>query len=482
MGPSPPREPTDPILTTFMASLAAFPIQPADTIVVAVSGGPDSVCLLHLLRQTVSSSQLHVAHLNHGFRPEADEEAVFVSHLCQSWGIPCTVAKHPVAKICKENRLSKQEGARIVRYAFLKEVAESQKAPWIALGHTADDQVETFLMRLLRGAGGDGLSGIPNLREGIIIRPMLSISREAILTELQERNIPFREDRSNQDRRFLRSRIRHELIPMLATYNPNIKETVLREALLLKEEGHFLDQYLISQVPQYTSRLTNNEVAFVLPLFGSLHKALQRRLIRWGIRHLNGNLNGIGFDHIEAVLTRVGEDQNVQSLSLPHGVFVKKSKAELLLTKGLHIKTDAPPAFEFPSNVLENLSPNGATIDIPQWKIRLSVSLNDAREVAPLLRKEDCPAFFDFDTMTLPLTVRGWRVGDRFIPLGMQGRHKKLQDFFVDRKVPKAERGQIPLLVCPQGIIWVIGYQADERFKVTAATKRVLSLRVEGMA
>jgi tRNA(Ile)-lysidine synthase len=471
-----------PILKTFIESLTAFPVKPTDTLVVAVSGGPDSVCLLHLLRQGVSPSRLHVAHLNHGFRPEADEEAVFVSHLCQSWGIPCTAEKRPVEKICKENRLSKQEGARVVRYAFLKEVAKAQKAQWIALGHTADDQVETFLMHLLRGAGGEGLSGIPSLREGMIIRPMLSITREAILTELQEKKIPFREDQSNQDRRFLRSRIRHELIPMLTTYNPNIKETVLREALLLKEENHFLDQYLTSRLPEWTSRLTSHEVAFSLPLFCSLHKALQRRLIRWGIRHLHGNLNGIGFDPIETLLTRVGGDQDIQLLSLPHGIFVKKNKSDLLLTKRSHARANAPPAFELPENVLQNLSPNGMTIDIPQWKIRLALSLNDTREGDPLLRKEDCLAFFDFDTMVLPLTVRGWWAGDRFIPLGMKGRHKKLQDFFVDRKVPKAERDQVPLLICPQGIIWVIGYQVDERFKVTEATKRVLSLQVEGMA
>jgi len=472
---------------TFSQFLCRFPISSHDKIIVAVSGGPDSVCLLYLLRvyferfaktkwETEGYPSLHVAHLNHSFRPEADEEAAFVSDLCRSWGIACTVDKRPVLDICKEKRLSKQEGARFVRYDFLITVAKTEQARWIALGHTADDHAETFLMNLLRGTGGDGLSGIPKIREGKIIRPLLHATREEILACLRENHIPFRFDPSNQDKRYLRNRIRHDLIPMLQTYNPNIKKTIVRIASVLTEETSFFNEHISALIPEKTFCATQNDIAFDLTLFCPLHKAIQRRLIRHGIRHLCGNLRGIRFDHIETILKIIpGSDEKLFSLA---GLAVHKMGTRLLM------KRPPPPVIskeqvEIPDATLHNLQSGSITVQLPAWKIGLSLSLKNRLESIQYKETDDCSAFFDFDTMAYPITVRGWRVGDQFAPLGMQGRHKKLQDFFIDQKINKERRSQIPIMDCPKGIIWVIGYRMDDRFKITEKTKRILSLSVE---
>ncbi|MDC4227967.1 MAG: tRNA lysidine(34) synthetase TilS [Candidatus Manganitrophus sp.] len=231
------------LLKTFAQSLQRFPLRAGDKIVVGVSGGADSVCLLHLLRQLSSRRHLtlHVAHLNHGFRTEAAQEADFVQRLCDGWKIPTTLSSLPVPRICKERHLSKQEGAREVRYAFLKEVAGATGARWIALGHTADDQAETFLdapppgCRIARTRRDP-----PDARRDDHSSALLSISRKQILDELSREEIPFIEDPSNRQEIYLRNRVRHRLLPLLEEYNPKVKETLLRETELLQEENDFL--------------------------------------------------------------------------------------------------------------------------------------------------------------------------------------------------------------------------------------------------
>lgn len=493
-----------PLLKTVSKSLHAVQIEHQDKIVVAVSGGPDSVCLLYLLREYLNGiaktdkanqnglDRLHVAHLHHGFRAEADEEAVFVESLCQSWGIACTVARRPVRAFCQEKRLSTQEGARQVRYAFLTEVAQQYKARWIALGHTADDQAETLLINLLRGTGGDGFRGIPQIRDGMIIRPLLQVTRSQILTFLQENKIPFREDLSNQDKRYLRNRIRHDLIPTLQTYNPNIKKTLLRMASVLTDETDFFNEQIRSLVPEKTCSTGAGEVIFHLPLFCPLHKALQRRLLRWGIGHVRGHLRHIGFEPIEAII-KIAAGHGEKSLSLSD-LSIQKTGTDLILRSGTDRKRSEKHVSGPPMIHTDVIIPDPAALTVgkrgrhlltdpmegkPAVEISLSWSL-ETREESPFsLTTKDCSAFFDFDTITYPVTVRGWQRGDRFVPFGMGGRHKKLQDFFVDQKIPQSMRNQTPLLVCPKGILWVVGYRMDERFKVTDTTKQILSFHLE---
>lgn len=459
------------VLKSFTQSLRRFPLRPEDKIVVGVSGGADSVCLLHLLRQLSSRCQLtlHVAHLNHRFRPEAEQEADFVKRLCEDWGIPMTVSSLPVPRICKERRLSKQEGAREVRYAFLKEVAGAVGARWIALGHTADDQAETFLMRLLRGAGSQGLGAIPRLREGMIIRPLLVISRKQILDELSREQISYMEDPSNQQEIYLRNRVRHRLLPLLGEYNPKVKEVLLREAELLQEENDFLTRYTEELIPRLVVEKEKASVSFDLEPLRSIHPALQRRIVRWGLDQLHPGLKGIGFDHIETVLLKALAGRTGKVYPLPHHLWVEKGYTQLVLRKS-PLKEETAASRSSPPEVI--LFPSPVPIDLPEWGLRLSVSLHRKRENRSVF--STCAASLDFDRISNPLTLRGWRPGDSFVPTGMGGKHKKLQDLFVDAKVPKSKRASIPLLTCPEGILWVIGLRTDDRFRATEKTKKVL--------
>jgi len=468
-----------PILKTFAQALRQFPLQPGDKIIVGLSGGADSVCLLHLLRQLSSPPpfRLHVAHLNHGFRPEAAQEAAFVQRLCDQWGVPATLSSLPVPRICKERHLSKQEGAREVRYAFLKEVAGATGARWIALGHTADDQAETFLMRLLRGAGSQGLGAIPRMRDGMIIRPLLSISRKQIVDELSREQIPFIEDPSNEQEIYLRNRVRHRLLPLLEEYNPKVKETLIREAALLQEENDFLTRYMDEIIPRLGIEKEAGIVSVDLKQLRSLHPALQRRVIRWGLGQLRPGLKGVGSRHIETALKAL-DGQTGKSHPLPDRLQVEKGYTKLFLKRSAAEEKQAKTCLSSLSSRPEVvLHPSPDPIDLPEWGLRLTVSRHRNREGLPVFSA--CVASFDFDRISNPLTLRGWRSGDSFVPTGMRGKHKKLQDLFVDAKIPKAQRASIPLLTCPEGILWVIGLRIDGRFRATDKSKEILIVEAQ---
>ncbi len=288
------------LLRVFRQSLARFPLHPGDKIVVAVSGGADSVCLLHLLRQT--DFPLQVAHLNHQFRGSVSaDDATFVESLSALWNIPCTLSSVPVENLCKVKGLSKQAGAREIRYQFLKEVAYRTGARWITTGHTADDQAETFLMRLLRGAGAEGLGGIRSMRDGQIIRPLLSITRAIIMEELARERIAYREDASNASLTYFRNQVRRDVMPLLTRYNPQITRTLCRTSALLYDDNDCLATSLQSHLPDIVVSTTHVEIALDIKKLQSLHRSLQRRAVRWAIGQLRGTQD-ISLEFIESVL------------------------------------------------------------------------------------------------------------------------------------------------------------------------------------
>ena len=481
---APPPE-KGPLAKAFRESIGQFPLKPGDKMVVAVSGGADSVCLLHLLRKwgAARAVSLHVAHLNHSFRPEADQEARFVENLSSGWEIPFTSLKLPVPQLCKEKGLSKQEGARAIRYQFLKEVAQSVGARWMALGHTADDQAETFLMRTLRGAGAQGLSAIPPMREGCIIRPLLKITRQEILSELSREDIPFMEDPSNLQPVYLRNRIRHELLPMLERYNPQIKEALCRETALLQDENDFIHQHLLSLIPGLNIRTTERSVLFDVAPLQSLHPALQRRLLRWGMAQLGIELKGIGFKHIETIRSKIIPGPTGKRYPFPHSLKIEKKYSTLLFERAdktanpIPIRRPALPSVEIPLPEREGAA-SGIAVDLPPWELKLTLSLHSG----PYPSFSPCMASFDFDRILLPLFIRSWQPGDYFMPSGMEGRRKKLQDFFVDTKIAKSERDQRPLLACSGEILWVVGLRADDRSRINKKTKRTLRVEAQHLS
>ncbi len=466
------------LLEKVRQAMLRFSVQPEDKIVVAVSGGPDSVCLLYLLK-TLSKPfklSLHIAHLNHQFRPEADDEAAFVKQLANEWGIPVTIAERPVSQICKSLKRSKQEGARMVRYQFCEAVAKQNNAKWIALGHTADDQAETLLMHLLRGSGRTGLGGIPEKRAPHILRPLLHCTRKEITKALQDHHIPFIEDPSNKKPIYLRNRIRHHLIPILEHYNPDIKNTLYEEAEILQSEDKLIEQWLENLIPDLDILVEDHSVIIPISSIQKQHTALQRRLLRWGIKKILHHLNGIGFEHIESIRGKVILGKTCTAINLPHDIVVKREYSKLTLTRRkpgehsdrFHIHNKEhflPEITAFPFNTHVNYK---------EWEISLKISAS--QNLAPVF--STCIASFDFDKISPRLSFRNWRPGDRFAPNGMGGRQKKIQDFFVDAKIPKEDRHHIPLLTATEGILWVVGFRTDERFIATEQTTRILTIEI----
>src|SRR5579863_1148867 len=442
-------------------------IEQGETLIAAVSGGPDSVCLLDLLREQAAKGLFHlvVAHLNHGLRPEAEDEAVFVRRLAERWGIPVVLGKIDLNAVCRRERLSKQVAARQERYRFLEEVADERGARWIAMGHQADDQAETVMMRLLRGSGGHGLAGIPIMREERFIRPLLPVTRTEILKHLQERKIPFVEDPSNTDRKYTRNRIRHELIPLLESYNPRIRQTLCREARILRDDDRFIEEALKKHLPTLICRFSEGLVLRLREL-RVLHPALARRAVRFAIRESRGDLEGISERQIQSILSLAERPVSAKH-PLPGGFMVERGHDRLLFYRVSSQTLQSAPV------VLSG--PGEKTL--PAHSLKIVLEVIEAPVRGPTSPQE---ALLDLDKVTFPLLLRPRSPGDRFYPSGMIG-SKKLQDFFVDQKVPRLQRERIPILASADGVLWVVGYRQDRRFSADAQSRKVLRVKVAGL-
>jgi len=438
-------------------------LQRGEGVVVATSGGPDSMVLLHLLLrlQKLWQLRLHVAHLDHGLRgEEGNRDAEFVRARAERWGLPVTVGK---IEGLRREKGSLQEAARRARYRFLEGVAQAVRAERIALGHTQDDLAETVLINLLRGSGLRGLAGIPPARQGCIIRPLIEVSRKEVSIYADAYQIPFVRDSSNAQEDYLRNRIRLKLLPILAEYNPKAVEALARAALILREE----DMYLSSLVEEALASLfvrRGEEAALSAVKLKTLPSALRRRVLREAFNRFSGySLSWERTTALERLL-----DAPPGRLHLVGQIAASWEGKELIF---------ASHRMEKGNDVVYPLSPEGET-DLPAFGLRLRLTglpkgACDLRVAGPFC------AFLDAGEAQHPLVVRAWRPGDRFSPIGLGG-SKKLQDFFVDAKVPRRRRSSIPLLLSGDRIAWVVGYRLDERFKVREGTTNVL--KVEALA
>lgn len=452
-------------------------LKQGDKVLIGVSAGPDSVCLLHILKELREEYDLslYIAHLHHGFRgSEADEDARFVQAMGESLGVPVRIEYADIPSYIKKTGLSKQAGAREVRYQFFYRVADETGADRIALGHTADDQVETFLMRLLRGSGSPGLSGIPPVRERII-RPLIDIYREEIRQFLSERDIRYRIDSSNLSTIYLRNKIRLELIPyLIKEFNPNIMDTLLRNLKILRDEESFLDENVRKIYPGMLVSASKESVTFDVRKYTSLAMPVRRRMLRHAIESIAGKgAVALSFRHIEDSLSLL-EGDKVGEVHLPCGLMVKRD----LETFGVYLKTGEAPVPPYTYDV----AIPGDTL-IPEAGITISTAILDSSSYEKRGEGDDpYKAFFDLGKFSFPLIIRSRRKGDLFCPKGMAGRKKKIKEYFIDRKIPRRERDKIPVLVSPEGVLWIVGYRTDERFRVTPDTKKILEVKASKKA
>jgi tRNA(Ile)-lysidine synthase len=445
-------------------------LKKGDSVLVAVSGGPDSVCLLEVLSclKEDYSLSLHVAHLNHRFRKEAKKEAEFVRLLAEKKGIPAAIEAIDVKAYCRERGLSLQEGAREVRYSFLNRVADAVGAVKIATGHTADDQAETFLMRLLRGAGAAGLSGIPPVRERII-RPLIDVTKKEAFSFLKEKNIKYVKDPSNVKPKYLRNKIRLELIPLLKKYNPNIIDTLHREAELLREDDALLDEITETCFKGIVTDQKKDSITLDYSKFNGLLPALKKRALRRAAAELTGSLRRISYHHIVSGIDVI--DRTGKGIDLPHNIRIERDYNYL---KVFAVKEGAEAVKD-----TVGLKVPGIT-DVPDFNIRIETIIRDrsAQVQVEVGKADKNTAFFDYDKIALPLFIRRRLEGDYFYPAGMKGR-KKLKEFFIDKKIPREERKKLPVLTTKNNdILWIVGLRMDERFRAREDTVRELIVRV----
>jgi tRNA(Ile)-lysidine synthase len=450
-------------------------------VLVALSGGPDSVGLLHLLRVLASRGELMVAaaaHLNHCLRPAAEEDERFCRERAADLGIRLCVERADVRALARVWHTSLEDAGRRARYAFLERAAADVGADVIATGHTLDDQAETFLLQLIRGAGPRGLSSIaPSV--GLVRRPLLEVRRAEIRDWLEAEGISFREDESNRDVAFTRNRVRHVLMPLLQQdFSPGIVDVLGREAAIAREDEAYLQSTAIELAGSVV--LASEDIVEVdASALRSLPPAVASRVARIALARLASD-RYIGFDHLEGLLT-LARLPEASAVSLP-GQQARRVGDRIVLRRSF--PDDFENSFRVPLSIpgevlLERQgwvvsAELGSSLAVPGSGTRLGSDSEASRSESPdqlqvRLRAED---------VSPPLAVRSRCRGDSLRPAGLRGRRKKLQDLFVDRKIAREKRDAVPLVVDREDrILWVVGHAVAEDFGVTEPLQGVLLLK-----
>lgn len=452
-------------------------LSPGDSVLVAVSGGPDSVALLHLLFDLRDEFEFHleVAHLQHGIRgEEAKEDARFVSDLAGNLKLPFHLKEVSVPEIRSAAGKGNLEAlAREERYRFFAEVARARGLHKVATAHTLDDQAETVLMRFLRGSGMKGLGGMAplqrmasigsdSLSDLTVIRPLLQVSKAEILNYLAEKHQAYRLDRTNRDTALLRNWIRLQLLPKIRErVDSRLSERLGQQAELMRDEEKLLAELARCKLAEIsTANGLSRDALLAEPI------ALQRRLLRLWIEAARGNLRGLNFVHIDELLRLIKDGAPQGRLAIPGGWELAREYDVIKLVRRLvRIEREC---YSYELTV-------GSTLQIPEAGCELRSEV-----VKPLrteLPADLSAAVFDSAYLTGPLTVRNFRHGDYFQPLGMTG-HKKIKDLFIDNKVALSVRAKLPLLVLGQEVIWVPGYGRSAIARVSADTKSILRLKL----
>jgi tRNA(Ile)-lysidine synthase len=442
-----------------------------DNVLIGLSGGADSVCLTVILDKLKDNFNLslYAVYVDHGLRPEeTKKEQIFCRSLCEKLDIGFCVKSVNAKSYAQQEKLNLQEAARELRYQVFEEVSKKINTTRIALAHNADDQAETVLMRLLRGAGSKGLSGIPPVR-GKIVRPLIEIERKEIEDflihnpELQALNskLPFMIDSSNLKTDYLRNWIRLKIIPQLKKENPSLVYSIGRSAEILRDEDAYLENMVAKTLKGLISRKTGNSIELSLSPLKNMEKPILRRVLRKAVKEIRGTERGVDFIHIEDMINLIKNSKSGDTISLLNKIRAIKGYSTLLLTVDTPLKLKTR-IFNVPGEVF-----------LEEKGIILKAEISDSIENT--VNGKDTAAF-DYENLTYPLIVRKREKGDYFYPLGF-GRRKKLQDFFVDNKIPKEERDTVPIVISGRDIIWIVGYRMDERFKAKKDTKRFLIIR-----
>ncbi|WMJ80267.1 tRNA lysidine(34) synthetase TilS [Clostridium sp. MB40-C1] len=441
-----------------------------DKVIVGVSGGPDSICLLHVLYTLKEELRitLAAAHINHCLRgEEANKDEEYVKEFCNKLGIECFVKKVDVHKISKEKGISCEMAGREVRYEFFEEILKNIKGEKIAIAHNANDQAETVLMRIMRGTGLEGLVGIKAVRDEIYVRPILNVSRKEIEDYCEVNKLNPRIDKTNLENIFTRNKIRLELIPYIQqNFNKDIIEVLNRMSDTIRIDNEYINKVSIEVYRKYCKKLKNKVIIYKEAF--QENEAIVTRIIRIALNEVKGDLRNFEKVHICDIID-IQKKSTGKVITLPNSIEVLNNYGDI----SLHIKKEVNLINdrEYPleinkKNYLEDLALNVSL------KVYTNKKCLDSK-------KNNLIKYFDYDKIDGDIKLRYRKNGDKFTPLGMKG-NKKLKDLFMDLKIPKDERNNIPLICFKEEIAWIVDYRVSDKFKIDENTKNILQIKIEG--
>jgi tRNA(Ile)-lysidine synthase len=447
-------------------------IKTNDYLLVAVSGGVDSVVLLNLLFQIKNkfSLKLEVIHLNHGIREkEADRDAKFVEQLAEKYQLPVFIENVRANDFSKRQGYSEEEGARVLRYRFFKKILDKTGADGVVLGHHADDQVETILDHFMRGSGIKGLCGMPFKRDKYL-RPLLCVTRKEIETYADEQSLEYIIDSTNEMLKYRRNRIRHELIPqMKKNFNPGINNVVLRTASIADEVEEYLCSQAQKALQQCLISYKKNKIILDIDSFLNYFTVIQKYILFGILEEWQVNRSLLTTGKIDRVLKLVRDRTPGKRIFLDSNMSILIDQNQIVFFK---IK---PSDFEFEVE-------NNIEYCLPECNLKFIAKKVDKESLPRTFLPDPNLEYIDSDKIVGKLKIRNFKKGDKFRPLNMKGK-KRVSDYFTDKKVPRHLRNEIPILVCETGIIWIIGYQIDDSYKICEGSKFILKLQVrEGSA
>ncbi len=470
------------------------------SVVLGVSGGVDSVCLLHLLAGLASDRglTLYVVHVHHGIRgADADADAAFVEAEARRLGLPFTLRRVDVPRVAQAPGVSLEEAARQWRYALLAQEAERLGARWVAVAHNADDQVETVLMHVLRGAGLAGLRGMrpitwyghlrlplvppserPHTRDLWLVRPLLYTLRRDIEAWVAARGLTFRFDRSNLDTTYFRNRLRHEVLPLLESVNPQVRQALFATAELAAADFQVLHPLARSAWAATLRESGAGWLRFDLAGWRALPLALRRAVLRDAVMHLRRELRDVGFRQVERARAFL-EDRTMPAGSectLAAGLVVLREYETFLVGEA----KGAADAWQAPQLERVISIPGPGTYDLGHgWQLRVEVLPRTTVGEEWRRNPDRWTAYMDADAVAWPLVVRSRQVGERMEPLGMPGKHVLISEIMVNARVPRWARERWPRVVDASGrVLWLAGVRQAEAGKITDRTERVAVLRV----
>lgn len=447
-------------------------ISTGDNVVLALSGGPDSVFLFHnlrILRETIGFN-LYASHINHMYRgDDALHDEEFTRNLCDKYGIELFVKRKNATEYAKDLKVTEEEAGRILRYTFFRENLDQVGGGKVALAHNLNDQAETVLQRIIRGTGIDGLSAMTFIKDNIV-RPMLNVSKDEIMSYLHENNYEYCIDITNTQDIYGRNKVRLNLIPYLEeNFNPNIQNSLYRMSQAMERDKKIIEKYVEVKFSELLKEKTENNLVLDLNILKSLDIGEAGRIIRRGIEELKKNTVNVEMKHIDNAIDLIKTGKTGKQIDLTEGFTIAISYDNFIINK----RVEKVPDFEY-NVVLNKLN------YINEVNKNLLLTLEDVKDVIDVknINIEDKDIiYFDYDLIKGKIIARNRRAGDSIIPSGMNG-SKKIKDIFIDLKVPKEERNKKIILADDESILWLEGYRINDKYKVSAASKKILKVSI----